>query len=115
MLQGVPLYTLRVLFERLRLKNIPLRGACIALVGFVFDEAHPYAEAIRTALLRQGARVSTVEVTSTRRKLDDEVLESLEGVDAVVISTDHHVFRSVRPHEFRDIGINIVIPTTTRA
>ncbi len=115
MIHGVSSYTLKVLVDALRLKGMPLRDARIALLGFSFDDAHPHAEKTRALLLARGAAVVAIDVPIARRKLDDHTVDALTGADAVVIATEHPVFRAIRPKEFKDIGIDIVIPTATSA
>ena len=115
MIHGISSYTLKVLVDALRTKGRSLRGARIALLGFSFDDAHPHAEETRALLVDRGAHVVTLDVPAARRKLDDDVADSLSGADAVVIATEHPAFRAIRPKEFKDLGVDIVIPTATRA
>lgn len=115
MLHGVSAYTLKVLVEALRMKRRSLRGARVALLGFSFDDAHPHARETRALLLMRGAHVIDVDAPPARSKLDHETIDALSGADAVVIATEHPVFRAMRPKEFKDIGIDIVIPTATRS
>jgi len=109
---GVPFYTVKVLIELLRLRGKFLRGARIALIGF--ETPNENADEIRTILLRHGARISAIETGSRQRKPNDELIDALRGADGVIIASDHPLFRAMRPREFRELGIDIVVPTTLR-
>lgn len=115
MLHGSPLYTLKVLIESLRMRGLALRGSRVALLGFAFDNAHPHAAEIHALLLSHGAEVALLDAPPARHTLDEDLAAALVGADAVLIPTEHPVFRAIRPKEFRAIGIQIVIPTSTRA
>lgn len=112
---GIAKYTFTNLFEALRSRRKYVRNATIALLGFPNADdqsgSAQTAQEIRSILEEQGAHIRELDASSSS---GTELKNSLKGTDAVIIATDHRVFRALRPREFREIGIDVVIPTTLR-
>ncbi|MBV9159217.1 MAG: hypothetical protein JO019_01310 [Candidatus Kaiserbacteria bacterium] len=112
---GAASYTLKVLVDALRLRGKPLRGSRVAVLGIPFGRGDAQAEELRTYLLRAGARLASIDEDGEIRRMNDELEDQLCGADAVVISSAHPLFRAVRPREFKELGVDIVIPIAPRA
>ncbi len=109
----MPLYTARLLERSLREQDKKIEGSVIALLGLSYkrdipDMRESPARAIRETLERRGAIVRAYDPFapgSTVRTLDD----ALRDADAVVIATDHSVFRALTPQYFEKFGVGIVV------
>ncbi len=112
---GIAHYTFTTLFEAMRSRSKYVRNATIALLGFPQPEdksdGAQTAQEIRDVLTAQGARIRELDSSSVSAA---DLKNRLKGSDAVIIASDHRVFRALRPREFREIGIDVVVPTTLR-
>lgn len=113
---GIAKYTFTNLFEALRSRRKYVRNATVALLGFPQENTDSpsshTAQEIRDMLQNQGALVRELDSSATTGA---DLKSRLKGTDAVIIATDHRIFRALRPREFREIGIDVVIPTNLRA
>lgn len=109
----MPLYTVTLLEKALRERGKKSSESTVALLGLSYkrdipDTRESPASDIHDALLRRGVAVRTFDPFvpgSTARTL----AEALKGADAAVIATDHSVFRTLEPIQFREFGVDIVI------
>ncbi|CAD5244029.1 UDP-N-acetyl-D-mannosamine dehydrogenase [Thermococcus camini] len=95
---GMPLLAKDLLFEALRTINLPPEKAVVAVLGLAYkgdsdDTRNSPASAFVEAIVDDVAEVRTYDpfVEGTHGSLE----EALRGADAVVIATDHTVFRSL--------------------
>ncbi|WP_148882409.1 UDP-N-acetyl-D-mannosamine dehydrogenase [Thermococcus aciditolerans] len=95
---GMPLLVKDLLFEALRTINLPPEKAVVAVLGLAYkgdsdDTRNSPASAFVEAIVDDVAEVRTYDpfVEGTHGSLE----EALRGADAVVIATDHTVFRSL--------------------
>lgn len=109
----MPLYTIRILEETLRREKKALSGSIVAVLGLAYkrdvpDTRESPGTAIRDALVRRGAAVRTFDPYapgSTAKTLD----AALDGVDAVIVATDHSEFCALTPEVFKEKGVHVVI------
>ncbi|MEY4747731.1 MAG: hypothetical protein RLZZ416_780 [Candidatus Parcubacteria bacterium] len=110
---GMPTYTVGVLERALREKNKRLLRSRVALLGLTYkpdvpDIRESPALAIRDILTSRGASVRSYDpyvLGSSARTLE----EALEGADAAIIATDHAAFRSLKPSDFLNRGVEILV------
>ncbi|KUH33654.1 NDP-sugar dehydrogenase [Thermococcus celericrescens] len=95
---GMPLLVKDLLFEALRTINLPPEKAVVAVLGLAYkgdsdDTRNSPASAFVEAIVDDVAEVRTYDpfVEGTHGSLE----EALRGADAVVIATDHTVFKSL--------------------
>ncbi|AEK72437.1 UDP-N-acetyl-D-mannosaminuronate dehydrogenase [Thermococcus sp. 4557] len=95
---GMPLLVKDLLFEALRTINLPPEKAVVAVLGLAYkgdsdDTRNSPASAFVEAIADDVAEVRTYDpfVEGTHGSLE----EALRGADAVVIATDHTVFKSL--------------------
>lgn len=114
---GPARHALRTLAESLRMRGAYLAGLHIVLIGFgdfpVESDASTAAHDIIATLRRYGASVRTFHPTpGSTAVYRAQLFDALRGANAVMIDTDSPHFRAVRPKELRDMGIDIIVPTT---
>lgn len=110
----MPRYTVRLLEQLMRRKNMTLAGSTIALLGLAYKRDVPDlrespALIIETELKRNGARVLTFDPFVPEKSSAHSLKEALSGADAAIIATDHTIFRSLSPQEFLNQGVNILV------
>ncbi|NJE30983.1 nucleotide sugar dehydrogenase [Thermococcus sp. 18S1] len=95
---GMPLLVKDLLFEALRTINLPPEKAVVAVLGLAYkgnsdDTRNSPASAFVEAIVDDVAEVRTYDpfVEGTHSSIE----EALRGADAVVIATDHTVFKSL--------------------
>ncbi len=110
----MPTYTISLLENALNESGKKLSHARVALLGLSYKRNVPDlrespALVIREALEKQGVTVHAfdpyLENESTVHSLED----ALDGVDAVLIATDHDDFASLKPTQLTERNIPIVI------
>ncbi|NJE06201.1 nucleotide sugar dehydrogenase [Thermococcus sp. M36] len=101
---GMPLLAKDLLFEALRIANMPPQEAIVAVLGLAYkgdsdDTRNSPALAFIEEIKDDVAEVRTYDpfVGGTHGSLED----ALEGADAVVIATDHTEFRSL---DWKELG-----------
>lgn len=105
----MPVYAVRLLSEIL-----PVDGARIALLGLAYkadidDVRESPALDIRRLLIRRGAQVTSYDpyVPSMSDVVKTEL--ALEKADAVIIATDHNIFKQLTVNDFAHAGVKVII------
>ena len=112
---SMPIYTVDALVDLLRPKNGDLSGVPIALLGLSYKRDVPDirespAMVILAELAKRGASVRTFDPFITDRSTAKSLDEALTGAMAVIVATDHSVFRSaLTPELFRRKKIAAVV------
>ncbi len=110
----MPLYTVKLLQEALRVKRKNLKGSTVALLGLSYKKDIPDvrespALTIRDLLEGRDVRVLSYDPyvlhDSTARSLEAALTEA----DAAIIATDHSAFSELQPENFAEYGVDIVI------
>ncbi len=111
---SMPFYAVKLLSDALIEDNQTLRSSTIALLGLAYkrdvpDTRESPALVIRDALRKNGATVRTFDPYAAGASDVKTLEEALRGADAVIIATDHTLFKTLTPKNFEDAGISIVI------
>lgn len=110
----MPKYTVRRLSQALREKGTKLKGATIALLGLAYKRDVPDlrespAVEIEKELYAKGANVKVFDPLIPARSNVDTLEDALEGADAVVVATDHALFRNLTPEYVKKLGVTLVV------
>lgn len=116
---GVVMSTLTQLARALKVRNKYVAGSSVLIVGCESSGSmrSPDCMAFKAALEKKGGSVYTLDhdaITSSKNYLS--ALKRLAPmVDALVIDTDTRYFRWLRPKDAKQIGLDIIIPTSLHA
>jgi UDP-N-acetyl-D-glucosamine dehydrogenase len=110
----MPFYTITLLEESLQEHGIHLPQARIALLGLSYkrnvpDERESPALVIKEELQHRGAAVRAYDPFLEERSTAGSLEAALSGADAALIATDHDVFATLTPEDFKRYGVSIVI------
>lgn len=111
---GMPHYTVRLLQTELEKKGKRLQNSTVALLGLAYKKDVPDmrespAVAIKKILVERGVDVRSHDPYALSASEFRTVEEALQGADAVVVATDHTLFRTLSPQQFAEAGISVVI------
>lgn len=111
---GMPRYTVRVLEKALQKKKKVLSDSTVALLGLAYKRDTPDirespALAIRDELADNGVNVRIFDPYVPGASTVRSIKEALDGADAAVIATDHAVFRSLTPQDFKSHNVSIIV------
>lgn len=111
---GMPHYTVGLVAKSLREKGKKLRGARVALLGLAYkrdigDMRESPALVIRNELVEKGVIVKSFDPYVPKESTVGSIEDALSGVDAVVIATDHSMFRGISPSLLLKHGVGIVV------
>jgi len=110
----MPQFTVDLVIDALNSKDIAIRGKKIAVLGLAYkadiDDCResPSFEIVKH-LRERGAEVSTFDPYVTKESTAKSLEEALEGAAAVVIATNHQIFRNLTPEFLLKRGIDVVI------
>jgi UDP-N-acetyl-D-mannosaminuronate dehydrogenase len=110
----MPLYTVRVLESLMESRKKKLPGATVALLGLSYKRDIPDlrespALVIQSALVKEGAQVRSFDPYLLSRSSVRSLDEALDGADAIIIATDHTLFRSLTPEDIERHGIRFLV------
>ncbi len=110
---NMPNFTVELLVEKLKQKNIDPKGAKVAMLGLAYkndidDDRESPAYKIFEHAQAQGLQVVAYDpyvAHSTAENLE----HALQGARAVIVATGHREFKSLKPQDFAGYGVEIVI------
>ncbi len=110
---GMPLFTVNLLVEKMQEKDLVLQGNKVALLGLAYksdvgDDRESPSYKVIEHLKALGVEVATYDPYvsgSTAASLE----EALEGASAVIVATAHREFRTLSPETLSNKGVSIVI------
>ncbi len=110
----MPFYTITLLEEALQEHGKHLPQSRIALLGLSYkrnvpDERESPALVIKDELMHRGASVRAYDPFIEERSTAGSLEAALDGADAAIIATDHDVFATLTPEDFKAYGVKIVI------
>lgn len=110
----MPAYTVSLLAQSLRKRRKQLARSTIALLGLAYkrdigDERESPAHTIRDILEKRGAVVRVFDPHVKNKSTHQSLEETMQDTDAVLIATDHSVFRTLTPFHFMQSGVNVVV------
>lgn len=111
---GMPYFTVRILTDELRGQRKRLRGARVALLGLSYkadipDMRESPALEIRESLEKHDVKLRVYDPYVLHESTVRDLRTAIKDADAVIIATDHAVFRSLTPRQFEECGVKIVI------
>ncbi len=111
---NMPHYTLKILSRLLRERGKKLRGAKVALLGLSYkrdigDTRESPALIIRDELMSRGASLRSFDPHVPKESTVESLEDALSGADALVIATDHSIFRSIVPSTLLKNGVGVVV------
>lgn len=111
---SMPKFAVTLLRQALAKKHIRIRGARIALLGLAYkrdisDTRESPALQVRDELEKIGIKVNTFDPYVPTLSTAKTLKEALQNTQAVVIATDHQLFRSLSPELLVKQNINIVL------
>jgi len=111
---GMPHHTVGIAAKALREKGKKMRGARIALLGLAYkrdigDMRESPALVIRDELAARGATVRSFDPYVPKESTVESIEDALSGADALVIATDHSMFRGISPSLLLKHGVSVVV------
>lgn len=111
---NMPNYTVSMLEDALEEQEKNMHGSTVALLGLAYKRDVPDIRespsiAIRRGLLAGGANVRVFDPYILAESSVKSLEEALDGADAVLIATDHSLFRSLTPQLLEKFGISVVV------
>jgi nucleotide sugar dehydrogenase len=110
----MPLYAVSLVARALRKRRKHLARSSVALLGLAYkrdvpDERESPAHKIREHLEKRGAVVRSFDPFIPEKSSVSSLDEAMEGSDAVLIATDHSLFRALTPFHFMRAGVDIIV------
>jgi nucleotide sugar dehydrogenase len=112
--EQMPHYTVRLVEKGLKEKGKQLEGARVSVLGLAYkaeiDDCResPAFEIIKI-LKEKGAKVVVFDPHTPDKSDVGKIEEALSGSEAVVIATDHALFRGLKGSELAGFGIKVVV------
>lgn len=113
---SMPRYTVETLSELLEKdpETPPIEGSTVALLGVSYkrdvpDVRESPASVIHDELVTRGVTVRTYDPLLPEYSNVTSLTEALQDADAAIIATDHSEFRSLRPENFLEEGVRVVV------
>lgn len=110
----MPEFTVEQLTAALKENKLNLKKAKIAVLGLAYkrevgdDRESPSYEIIHI-LEKKGAHVATFDPFVLQKSTAKSLEEALKGATAVIVPTDHDVFKKLTPALFKKNGITVVV------
>jgi nucleotide sugar dehydrogenase len=110
----MPRYAVRRLSQALREEGKTLAGSTIALLGLAYkrdisDTRESPGMEIEKDLREKGVSVRVFDPFVPHKSTADTIEEALRGADAALIATDHTLFSTLSPDDFKDAGVTIIV------
>lgn len=111
---SMPIFTVDMLEEALNTDKRVIKNAKVTVLGLAYkanigdDRESPSYEIVKE-LKHRGAKVETYDPFVLHKSTVKTLKEALKFAEAVVIATNHKVFKSLSQKIFKDNNINIVV------
>lgn len=112
--EHMPDYTAELVERGLKSKGGNIKGATVAVLGLAYkadigdDRESPSYEIIK-ALKKRGANVVAYDPYVPEKSDVERIEDALEHASAVVVATDHALFRNLRGHTLAKNGLRVVV------
>jgi nucleotide sugar dehydrogenase len=110
----MPEFTVELMQDALNEVGLPMKGTKIALLGLAYkanvdDDRESPAYVIQALLEKHGAEVLTFDPFIPSGSTHSSLAGVLKEAAAVLIATDHQVFKDIKPKELSDNKIKAVV------
>lgn len=112
--EAMPKYTVELVEKGLKEKGRNIKGARVAVLGLAYKAGigdcreSPSFEIIK-ALKDKGAQVIAYDPYVPEKSDVTRVEEALDGSEAIIIATNHALFRALRGYELAKHGVKVVV------